>query len=150
MKSGYMVRDFMNHRPVICSENDTLAKVCKLMHDHALSSLIVRENDKLVSKDKIIEAFGKGKTENTKIKDADVYRTMYCCEPDIDLVDALELIIKNKSRRLCVKEKGKVTGIISMKDIFLVVPTIFEKMEYAEVMRKTRFGEGEEYRVLKK
>jgi signal-transduction protein with cAMP-binding, CBS, and nucleotidyltransferase domain len=62
-------------------------------------------------------------------------------EPQMTLIDAMSLMDKMNIRRLGVKYKGQLVGIISDRNIIRLVPTIVEIIkEQQEIKNYSRLG----------
>lgn len=116
------VKDLMTRDMVIANTNDTVFDVAKLMKHHNIGCVpVVADGEKVlgVVTDRDI-------TLNIAKYNLDAAKTLastimsdrvYSVRPDADVTDALELMKKQRVRRLPVIENECLVGMISIGDI---------------------------------
>jgi len=113
-----------------------LSEAVAIMMQHKFGSLIVMENEKLLSivtERDVMGAIDKHQDGFAKLKVSDVMapKLVTCCSGD-NIAQAMELmtnnVIKKRIRHLPVVDDGELTGIISISDIVeaLLTETKFE------------------------
>jgi len=117
------VRDAMTENPRSIGASESIVEAARLMRDEHIGSLPVTEEGQLVGmitdRDITTRVVAEAAVlETTAI--GDVYsRDAVSVEPDDDLDEALELMIRHQVRRLPVVESGRLVGILAQADIAL-------------------------------
>jgi len=151
MKTGYKVIDAMTKKPIEVAPDITLQECSKLMSNNHVGSLIIKENEDLkgliTEQDIVRKAVAVGlDTEKTKVNEVMV-KELTVIEPEKDIYDALVLMKKLNIRQLPVMENNNMVGLLTLKDILKIQPTLFdllvEKFELREEERKPIFNIGE-------
>jgi CBS domain-containing protein len=124
-----LVREVMN-RDVVTTEPDaSLREAAKKMNQHHIGSLVVVEEEEIVgilTERNILIAIAEGKNpEGAQVKDI-MKKKVVTIEPDKMVEDAVELMTKNRIKKLPVVENGKLVGIITCSDIAVVEPKLIE------------------------
>ncbi len=147
MKTGFSLRDVMTRKIQAVNQNTTLRQCAEMMTKTDIGSVLVIEKDQLLGliteKDIVRKVVSKGKNPlDMKAKDIMVKKIIKG-GPDNDIHDAMALMSKNNIRHLPVIEKGRVIGMVTMKDIIRVEPELFdlvvEKMNVQEERKKPIF-----------
>lgn len=121
-----MTRDFISVKP------DTSVKECvKLMIKKRVGSLILKEENSLkgilTERDIIWAMTKKSSKELEKIKAKDLAnKKISTIKPSSDLYEALQKMRKSKYRWLPVIVKGNIIGLLTLKDILAIEPSLFE------------------------
>ncbi len=125
------VMDAMTKTPVVVKINASLDECAGLMLKEKVGSLIVKENNLLkgivTEKDFVQKAFLKRldpkKTSVSEIMSA----VIITIDPEADIMDAVNLMIKYGIRRLPVVDRdNSLFGLITMNDVLRVQPQLFE------------------------
>jgi CBS domain-containing protein len=80
---------------------------------------VLMEGDRLVgvvSERDIVKALASGMPLNTPLEKIATKRVI-TIEPDKSVVEVADLMAENKIRHLVVAERGKVVGVISLRDL---------------------------------
>lgn len=126
-----LVREAMSSPVLSVIEDQNIVEVAKLMRDGKVGALIVTNNDNLpvgivTERDIVNRVVAKGVTL-TSVTASDVMTSpLKTVEPEMSLMDAINLMDKMNIRRLGVSYKGQLVGIISDRNIIRLVPTIVE------------------------
>lgn len=129
MKGKISVRDVMVAPVITITPDKTLVDVAKLMLKHEIGGVVVVENGDPIG---IITEydFVKLMATNTlpsKIKIKEVMSTpLITVSPNLSILDAARLMTKSKTRKLPVKSKNELIGIITAEDIVKVAPREIE------------------------
>ena len=133
MKIGVKVGDVMTRDFIAVSPDTSVADCSKEMIKNKVGSLIIKENQRLegiITEGDIIRAIAK-KKDLSKIKAREVMsKNVMTVSPSEDIYDAL-LKMKGKMagksiRWLPVAVKGSVIGMLTVKDILRIEPSLFE------------------------
>jgi len=129
MKVGIKAGDVMTRTFVSVSPNTTAAECAKEMIQKKVGSLIVGEKQKLVgilTEGDIIKAIAKMR-DLTKIKAHEIMtKKVVTLSPSDDIYDALLKMKQKKIRWLPVTVQGRVIGMITVKDIVVIEPELYD------------------------
>jgi len=114
------VGDVMKSAVKTTTPDQTFADVAKLLKDNAISSVVVMEGDRLagiVTERDLVNLVADG-LDPTAVKVADRMSTkLDTVEPRTDISEAAEHMARLRIRHLPVLDKGKLVGIISIRDL---------------------------------
>ena len=129
MKSGIKVMDAMTKKPVWVDPKKTVRECTKLMLDKHVGSLLVEEGNKLIgllTERDLVKMISLGINPNkTKVKQV-MTAKIVTITPEKDIYDAIVLMNKENLRRLPVVLNGRIIGLITLRDILTLQPTLFE------------------------
>lgn len=111
------IEDIMSKKIIYCKYNDTIYDISKLMKKYDVGFLPIVKRKKIVGtitdRDIVINNI----YDKHKKIDYLISNNVKIIEKDTNIEDALELMKKNKIKRLIVTDSKKVVGIISLSDI---------------------------------
>ena len=114
------VADIMKANVKSTSSGDTFANVARLLHDNAISSVVVMDGDRLagiVTERDLVNLVAEGlDPRTTKVGDR-MSTNLDTVEPRADIAEAAEHMARLRIRHLPVVDKGKLVGIISIRDL---------------------------------
>lgn len=154
MKTDIKVGDLMTRDFVSCSPETDAIVAIKKMCKNRVGSVVVKENNKLVGimteRDVLVALTKRKNLEKVKVKEIMTSKKLVTISPRRDVYDAVILMKKKEIRRLPVIEKGKIIGLITIRDIIKTIPSLFDvwadAIRIKEEMRKIRIaGTEEEY-----
>ena len=150
MKGGIKVGDIMTRNFVSVSPKTNLIECAREMIKKRVGSLVLKEGQKLsgliTEKDIIWAMTKRSQKDLNKIKAGDVAsKKIVTIKPGADLSEALQRMKKLKYRRLPVTVDGNVIGMLTLKDIFRIEPSLFSDINQVEKIRE----ESEKLRRLK-
>jgi len=129
MKIGVSVMDAMTKKPVSVSPDENITDCTKIMLDKHVGSLLVKENEKLLgflTERDLVRMISMGiDPKTTKVKQIMTTRII-TITPEKDIYDAITLMNRENIRRLPVMVNERVIGLITLKDILAIQPTLFE------------------------
>ncbi|MBS3143396.1 CBS domain-containing protein [Candidatus Woesearchaeota archaeon] len=129
MKIGVSVMDAMTKKPVSVSPDENITNCTKIMLDKHVGSLLVKENEKLLgflTERDLVRMISMGiDPKTTKVKQIMTTRII-TITPEKDIYDAITLMNRENIRRLPVMVNERVIGLITLKDILAIQPTLFE------------------------
>ena len=130
MKRDLLVKEAMRTKILTCSPSDTVKKVAKSMRKNKVGSSIVISKRKpigiITESDILGKVVAEGRDAN-KVKVEEVMSTpLITIDPYVTIEDAMKIMSKHNIRRLPVVEKGKLTGIVTEKDLFRISPALLE------------------------
>jgi CBS domain-containing protein len=100
---------------------DTFADVAKIMRTNGISSVVVLEGKKLsgilTERDVVNLVAAGGDPQNVKVAHGMTRRDIETIGPKADISEAAEHMVNRNIRHLPVVNRGKVVGIISIRDL---------------------------------
>ena len=143
MKTGYKVYDCMTTKPIFASPDLSLEECAKMMAQNHVGALVIKENHQskgLITEHHIIKNI-LSKTINPltkKVRDF-MEAKLITTSPNDDIHVALIKMRDSNIRHLPVVDKGKMVGLLTMKDILKIEPQLFELLvEKFELREETR------------
>jgi len=142
MEIGVKVGDVMTRNFISVKPDDSLKKCSKLMVKKRIGSLVVISKNELTGliteKDILWTITKKSIKDLEEIKAKDIAkRKVITIRPSADIYDALKKMKKSKYRWLPVTRKKEVIGLLTLKDILKIEPSLFEI-----VYSQGKFGEN--------
>ena len=112
--------DIMHRDVKTVSADDTFAQAAKVLHDNRISSVIVKEDGGpagIVTERDFVNLVADGDDPaSTKIGDR-MTRELATLDPKADIAEAAALMAERGIRHLPVVDRGKLVGIISIRDL---------------------------------
>ena len=129
MEIGIKVGDIMTRNVVSVKPMSTVTECAKSMFKKDVGLVIVKDNEKLkgvvTEKDIIWALTKKQDLSNVRVKDI-MLRKITTIKPSRDIYEALVRMKNGKLRWLPVTIKGNVIGILTIKDILRIEPSLFD------------------------
>lgn len=147
METGINVIDAMTKKTVTVSPETNLQKVAKLMEENNIGSVLVKEKDRLIGivteQDIVRRVVAKGISPSAESVKNFMTTTLSTIDPGSDIFDALNIMKDRNVKSLPVKDGDKLVGMLALKDILKIQPSLFEiwveKMEIKEESSKPIF-----------
>ena len=135
-----VVRDIMSRPVITVKESDTGADVAKLMAKHNIGCVLVSgkkgETVGIVTERDIVQRIAAKNLLPSKVTVAvSMSKPVITIQSKATVTEAAKLMNHQKVRRLAVIEDGKLSGVLTMKDILEVTPAIIDLAS-----EKTRVG----------
>jgi CBS domain-containing protein len=115
------VADIMNTDVKTADAEDTFADVAKIMRTRGISSVVVLDGKKLAGilteRDIVNLVAAGGDPQTVRVMHGMTRRDLETIGPRTDLSDAAEHMVSRNIRHLPVLDRGKVVGIISIRDL---------------------------------
>ncbi len=141
MKTGIKVGDIMTKNFFYCSQDTDVISAVKIMVKNKIGSLIVKTKDKLngiITERDILWALAKKENlRGVKVKEI-MTKNLITIAPNKDIYEAILKMKRNNKRRLPVVEKGKVIGMITVRDIIKIYPMLFDVWSEAIRIREEK------------
>lgn len=146
MKTGISVHECMTTKPISIDRDAGLQDAAKLMADHRIGALLVKEHGTAVGvitdQDIVRHFVAKGINPLAKgVRDLRA-KELITISPEADIYDALVKMRDHGIRHLPVMQGRELIGLLTLKDILKVEPQLFdivvEKYEIMEQGRKAR------------
>jgi len=115
------VKDVITRDIISVETTDPVMKAINLMIEKNIGSIVITENQKpvgiLTERDVLKRVCPKGSCGRGVKVGAIMSKPLIYIDPDTRLGQAALLMTKKEIRRLLVKQKGKIVGIVTQKDI---------------------------------
>ncbi|MFB3738780.1 MAG: cyclic nucleotide-binding/CBS domain-containing protein [Candidatus Velamenicoccus archaeovorus] len=115
------VGDIMHADVKTANPEDTFADVAKILHANGISSIVVLDGQKLAGilteRDVVNLVAAGGDPHTTTVKMGMTRRHLETVSPRTDIVEAAELMVSRNIRHLPVTDRGRVVGIVSIRDL---------------------------------
>ncbi|MBS7609878.1 CBS domain-containing protein [Candidatus Bathyarchaeota archaeon] len=124
--------------------DDPITKVAELMEKADVGSVVVvDEKDRpvgMITERDIVKRVVAKRLNAEKVKSREVMsQPLITVDPETDLREAARLMNRANVKRLAVIYKGKLTGIVSSKDILEVTPELLETIVERAKITERRF-----------
>ncbi len=142
MRKTLPVIEAMHKKPVVVTQDKTLAECAALMLENSVGSLIVQDRGRLqgiiTEKDFVRAVQNKSDPKKIKVKEV-MQDILVTIEPHHDLLEAIQVMAKNEVRRLpVVDKKQRLIGLLTVTDILRIQPQLFEILFEKQVLAKSR------------
>ena len=144
MKTGYKVYDCMTTKPISVTPDTSLEECASVMAKNHVGALVVKDNHEskglITEQDIVRKVIAKGINPLAKNVRDFMEKRLITISPNDDIYDALIKMRDSNIRHLPVVGKGKMVGLLTLKDILKIEPSLFElvveKFELREETRK--------------
>lgn len=143
MKTGYKVYDCMTTKPISVSSDISLEDCARAMAKNHVGALVIKDNHEskglITEQDIVRKVLAKGINPLTKkVKDFMETKLITISSKE-DIYNALIKMRDSNIRHLPVVDNGKMTGLLTLKDILKIEPSLFELLvEKFELREETR------------
>lgn len=114
------VKEIMNKNIIVVNKNDKVWEVAKKMKEYNIGFIPVVNNSKIIGiitdRDIIVNSISNNNDKNESI-DNYINKNIIYIDLNKKITEALNLMKKNKIKRLIVTNDKKIVGIISLSDI---------------------------------
>lgn len=114
------VKDLMNRNLIICSHNIGIVNLANIMKKYNIGFIPIEKNKKIIGvvtdRDIVINMIS-NKTDYDSSIEKYINNNVISIEENKSINECLNLMKKNKLKRLIVTTKNKIVGIISISDI---------------------------------
>ncbi len=114
------VSDIMVRKVVTAKPSSTLMEIARLMRKRRIGSVIIVSEMKPVgifTESDFIKLIARGTDMKNALARNYMNRNVVTCEPSITVIDALMVMRSEKIRHLPVVKRGKLVGVISLRDL---------------------------------
>ncbi len=143
MKTGYRVYDCITTKPISVTSDTSLEECAKVMAQNHVGALVIKDNNQskglITEQDIVRNVIAKGINPLIKkVKDFMETKLITIKSSD-DIYDALIKMRDYNIRHLPVVENGKMIGLLTLKDVLKIEPSLFELLvEKFELREETR------------
>jgi CBS domain-containing protein len=121
----------MNKNVVVAKEDITLKEASEVMSKLRIGCLIISEGHEIfgiITAMDIIKSIANGKNPEITLAKEIMSRNVVTIDPEKTIQDAVDLMIKNKIRRLPIVSEEKIVGMITATDIMVVEPKLISNI----------------------
>ena len=114
-----MIKDIMSKKIIFSNINSSIKEISKLMKENNIGFIPIKDNNKyvgVITDRDICLSIPTLNSINDSVKSY-VSNSIVSIEVNASIEDALKTMSKNKVKRLLVKEKDNIVGILSLSDI---------------------------------
>ncbi|MFP3950610.1 MAG: cyclic nucleotide-binding/CBS domain-containing protein [Candidatus Bathyarchaeia archaeon] len=131
LSPNLIVREAMSSPVVSIDENSDLVNTARLMRERNVGAIIIVSGDGqpvgiVTERDIVNRVVAEGKNPNSVKAKTVMSSPLRVVEPDVSLLEAMNLMDKLHIRRLGVTYKGELVGVVSDRDMMRIMPTIVE------------------------
>lgn len=143
MKTGLKVGEAMTKRPVRISKDRTVREGADMMADNHVGGLLVVSNGKpegiVTEQDIVRKVVAEGKDPQSTKLDELTQRKLHTISPGADIYEALVMMRDLNIRHLPVVEDNETMGMLTLKDILKIQPSLFDLMVEKIELREEEF-----------
>ncbi len=131
MKTGIRVIDAMTRSPITINPEASVIECARIMKKNKIGSLLVVDNEQnlvgIVTKSDLIKrVIANNLDYSIKVKEV-MTKRIFTISPEKDLYEAIKKMKELDIRHLpVIDEKGKLIGLITLKDILKLQPHLFD------------------------
>jgi CBS domain-containing protein len=114
------VKDIMSGDVRTVTPDETFEHVATLLHDNAISSVVVMDGDRLagiVTERDLVNLVADGKDPRTTTVTERMTTNVDTVGPRTDIAEAAEHMARLRIRHLPIVDEGRLVGIISIRDL---------------------------------
>lgn len=153
-ESEVKAKDVMNSPVVTINSNATVRKAAETMKIYRIGSVVVTDElgrpEGIITKTDIVErvvASGKN-PERTEVSEI-MSSPLIAIDPETPLRDVAKLMRQRKISRVCIRYKGRIVGIVTLRDVIRVAPELMSLVEERKrIMSFTEAAEPESTGVM--
>lgn len=111
------IKDYMTKGIVCCDIEDNISTIAEIMDSNNIGFIAVLSNDAIIGvitdRDLVIGPI----LDNENSIEEYINKNIISIDEDDNIITGLNLMKKNKIKRLLVTKKGKYTGVLSISDL---------------------------------
>jgi CBS domain-containing protein len=114
------VGDIMTTDVKTVGREDTFAEVAKILREKGISSVVVTEGDQItgiITERDLVNLVADGVDPVSVAVGDRMTRDLATVDPRTDIAEAAQVMAQRRIRHLPIVDKGKLTGIISIRDL---------------------------------
>ncbi len=126
-----LVRNAMRRNVIVADPSLTLKEASKVMTKLNIGSLVITKENKLlgiVTSTDILKCIAEDKDVEKTTVEMIMSKPVITIDPDKKIEEAVDVMLKNKIKRLVVTENEKIIGIITASDIISIEPKLIEQL----------------------
>ncbi len=137
-----VVREAMSSPVITVKEHETLKETARIMREHKVGAIVIlARNDEpvgIVTERDIVNRVVAEGIPPSKISVKEVMsKPLRLVQSETSLMEAMRIMDKHKIRRLGVSYRGRLSGIVTDRDILRIIPTLLEIMREKNKINNT-------------
>ncbi|MDD3263481.1 MAG: CBS domain-containing protein [Candidatus Nanoarchaeia archaeon] len=160
MGEEYLICDIMTRKPIAVSEETSVYKITKELQKHDISSILVHEKVNpnvlvgiITLSDIVYKVIALAKDPKKILAEEIMSKEIISVKPNDEINVAINLINRYDIRRFpVIDEKGKLVGLVTLKDILRIEPEmidkVYENLEVRELEDKIPGYKRKEYKTI--
>ena len=129
MQAIQKVNEIMVRKVIAARPETNLTEVARLMRKNRIGSIVIVKNGRpvgILTESDFIKLVALGTDVKNAFAEDFMHRDVVTCEPSVTVVEALMIMRSERLRHLPVVKRGKLVGIISIRD--LIAATQFSSL----------------------
>jgi CBS domain-containing protein len=121
------VRDVMNKNVIVGKKELTVKEASEVMSKMHIGSLIITEDQKILgilTSTDILKSIASEKKLDITLVEEIMTKNVLTIDPEADVEAAVDIMMKNKIKKLPVVSEDKIVGIVTASDIIVVEPKL--------------------------
>lgn len=148
-KTEIPIADIMTKKPVTVKSGQSVNYASKLMKKYQISSVLVMKKKELIgiiTTDDIVYGVLAEKRDPQEVTVDDIMeKELITVKPTTSLQSAMDILTDNDIRQLPIINNGVLQGLVTLKDIIRVEPTLVDMM-----VENIRFEEQQRQEMIEK
>jgi len=121
------VRDVMNKNVIVGKKELTVKEASEVMSKMRIGSLLITEDQKILgilTSTDILKSIASEKKLDITLVEEIMTKNVLTIDPEADVEAAVDIMMKNKIKKLPVVSEDKIVGIVTASDIIVVEPKL--------------------------
>ena len=138
------VRDVMNKNVIVGKKELTIKEASEVMSKLRIGSLLITKDQKIlgiITSTDILKSIANEKKPDITLAEEIMSKSVLTIDPEKTIEDAVELMLKNKIKKLPVVSEKKIIGMVTASDIVVVEPKLIASIA-SLVSLKTPYAGG--------
>lgn len=138
------VRDVMNKNVIVGKKELTVKEASEVMSKMHIGSLIITEDQKILgilTSTDILKSIASEKKLDITLVEEIMTKNVLTVDPEANVEAAVDIMMKNKIKKLPVVSEDKIVGIVTASDIIVVEPKLISVIA-SLVSLKTPYAGG--------
>jgi|SRR5437870_6915016 len=126
-----IVRNVMQRKVVTAAPEVNLRQASKVMVDFHIGSLVILSKNQIVgmlTSSDILKSIAGGGDPEATLAETVMSKKVVTIDPDKTIEEAVNLMLKNRIKKLPVTEGKKLVGIITTSDVISIEPKLIESI----------------------
>ena len=115
------VKKIMTKEVLMIDEKTSVKEVARMMKTKKIGSILVEKNNEVIGivteADIVRRLVAEERDPNTTLVKTIMSSPLLAIDAEMSIIDANDMMDKNRVRHLAVKEEGKIVGLVSCRDV---------------------------------
>ncbi|OGW51546.1 MAG: signal transduction protein [Nitrospirae bacterium RBG_19FT_COMBO_42_15] len=115
------VKKIMTKEVLMINEKTSIKEVASMMKTKKIGSILVEKNNEVIGivteADIVRRLVAEERDPNTTLVKTIMSSPLLTIDAEMSIIDANDMMDKNRVRHLAVKEEGKIVGLVSCRDV---------------------------------